>query len=74
MIKQPWIDQKVGPIRIRVLLLGILFIFNALIAIGASMYYLYDMTSIVMYIGFIGTIICIALLSTPAGDRQSTNQ
>lgn len=71
MNKQPWIDQKIGPIRIRVLLLAVLFFFNALIAIGASMYYLYQMSSSVMYIGLIGTVICIGLLSTPAGNRQT---
>ena len=43
-----------------------LFLFNALIPIGAVMTFLYAMTKAVLAIGVIGTVLCWAVLSTPA--------
>ena len=60
-----FLDQKHGFCIGRVWMLIALFIFNALIPIGAVMQFLYDMTGILMYVGVVGTVICWAVLSTP---------
>lgn len=62
---QKFLDTKHGKLIGRVYILIALFFSNALIPIGAVMYYLYSMTPIVMYIGVIGTVVSIAILSTP---------
>lgn len=60
-----FLDQKHGPCIGRVYMLVALFIFNALIPIGAVMTYLYSMTAALLIIGVIGTVVCWAILSTP---------
>lgn len=62
---QKFLDSKHGKWIGRVYMLIALFFSNALIPIGAAMYYLHNMTSVVMYLGFIGTAICMFILSTP---------
>lgn len=61
-----FLDNKHGKFIGRVYMLVLLFIFNACITIGASMYYTFGKTIMVMIIGIIGTVICIGVLSTPA--------
>lgn len=62
---QIFLDTKHGKWIGRVYMLILLFIFNAMIPIGAMMRYLHSMTGAVMYLGGIGTLICILILSTP---------
>lgn len=62
---QKFLDRKHGKWIGRVYMLMALFISNALIPIGAAMHYLYNMTPAVMYLGIIGTAICMFILSTP---------
>lgn len=60
-----WLDTKVGKLIRRVYMLALLFVSNAILVIGAAMYYLYQKSGIVLVIGVIGTIICIGILSAP---------
>lgn len=60
-----FLDQKHGACTGRVYMLIALFLFNALIPIGAVMTFLYAMTKAVLAIGVIGTVLCWAVLSTP---------
>ncbi len=60
-----FLDQKHGLCTGRVYMLIALFLFNALIPIGAVMTYLYSMTAALLIIGVIGTVACWAILSTP---------
>lgn len=62
---QERLDKKYGRFIGRVYMLFSLFACNALIAVGAAMHYLHSMTPSLMYFGIIGTIACIAILSTP---------
>lgn len=60
-----FLDKKHGACTGRVYMLMALFIFNALIPIGAVMTFLYSMTGVVLGLGVIGTVISWAILSTP---------
>ena len=60
-----FLDKKHGACTGRVYMLIALFIFNALIPIGAVMTFLYGMTGVVLGLGVIGTVICWGILSTP---------
>ena len=60
-----FLDKKHGFCIGRVWMLIALFIFNAFMPIGAAMKFLYDMTGILLYVGIVGTVICIGILSTP---------
>lgn len=62
---QKFLDSKHGKWIGRVYMLIALFICNAFIPAGAAMYYLHNMTPIVMFVGIIGTAICMFILSTP---------
>lgn len=62
---QKFLDSKHGKMIGRVYMLIVLFLCNAMIPIGAAMYYLHSMTPIVMYLGIVGTGICMFILSTP---------
>ena len=62
---QKFLDSKHGKFIGRVYMLVLLFLCNALIPIGAVMYYLHSLTPVVLYLGVIGTVACIAILSTP---------
>ena len=61
-----FLDKKHGFCIGRVWMLIVMFFFNALIPIGAVMQFLYSMTGVLMYVGIVGTVICWAILSTPA--------
>lgn len=65
MTIQKFLDTKHGKFIGRVYMLILLFFSNALIPSGAAMYYLHSMTPVFMYMGIIGTAICMAILSTP---------
>lgn len=67
---QSFLDTKHGSFIGRVYMLILLFLFNALIPVGAAMLYIYSLTGIVMYLGIIGTVICILILSTPVKREQ----
>ncbi len=60
------LDKKYFGIRGRVLMLALLFLFNAMVVTGASLHYTFGKTSVIMIIGAIGTIVSIGILSTPA--------
>lgn len=60
-----FLDNKHGKVIGRVYMLVMLFVFNACIAIGASMYYTFGKTITVMIAGIIGTVTCIGILSFP---------
>ena len=60
-----FLDKKHGFCIGRVWMLIAMFFFNAMIPIGAVMQFLYDMTGVLLYVGVVGTIACIAVLSTP---------
>ncbi len=62
---QEFLDTKHGKWIGRVYMLVLLFICNAMVPIGAVMHYLHSMTPVVMYLGGIGTLVCILILSTP---------
>lgn len=62
---QKFLDTKHGKLIGRVYMLILLFVFNALIPVGAAMHYIYSMTGIVMYLGITGTVVSIFILSTP---------
>ncbi|MEG1971871.1 MAG: hypothetical protein RR315_01835 [Oscillospiraceae bacterium] len=62
---QKFLDAKHGKVIGRVYMLVLLFIFNALIPIGAVMRYLHSMTPIVLFIGLIGSAVVMFILSTP---------
>lgn len=62
---QQFLDTKHGKLIGRVYMLIILFFCNALIPIGAVMYYLHNMTPALLFVGIIGTVVSIAILSTP---------
>lgn len=68
---QEILEKKYAGIRGRVLMLGLLFIFNAMIAIGASMHYTFGKTIVVMIIGLLGTMVSIGILSTPAKYQKT---
>ena len=61
-----FLDKKHGFCIGRVWMLIVMFFLNALIPIGAVMQFLYSMTGVLMYVGIVGTVICWAILSTPA--------
>lgn len=69
---QKFLDTKHGKILGRVYMLIALFIFNALIPIGAVMHYLHGMSSVVLFLGALGTIFSMWILSTPTyiGDIE----
>lgn len=60
-----FLDQKHGFCTGRVYMLIALFVFNALIPIGAVMTFLYAMSKAVLAIGVVGTLLCWFILSTP---------
>lgn len=60
-----WLDSKKGNLIMRVYILGLLFISNLILTIGAAMHYLYNKSIVVFTIGIISTIICVVILSTP---------
>lgn len=62
---QKFLDTKHGKFIGRVYMLALLLLCNAFIAIGASMYYNYSKTPILLIIGVVGTIVLIGILSTP---------
>lgn len=62
---QKFLDTKHGKMIGRVYMLILLFICNAMVPIGAVMCYLHSLTPVVMYLGGIGTLVCILILSTP---------
>lgn len=67
---QEFLDSKHGKLIGRVYMLIALFISNALIPIGAVMYYLHSMTPALLYLGIAGTVISIAILSTPTRPNE----
>lgn len=69
-----FLDKKHGKFVGRVYMLVMLFVFNACIAVGASMYYTFGNTIMVMYTGIIGTIICIGVLSIPVNISNTEIQ
>ena len=71
---EDFLDKKHGKFIGRVYMLVMLFIFNACIAIGASMYYTFGKTIMVMITGIIGTIVCIGILSTPTRIIENENE
>ena len=70
-----FLDTKHGIFIGRVYMLLVLFIGNALMALGAALYFNYGHTMVMMAIGIIITIASIAILSTPVdlGNAQNTN-
>ena len=60
-----FLDKKHGFCIGRVWMLMVMFVFNAMIPIGAVMQFLYNMTGILLYLGLAGTAVCIGILSTP---------
>lgn len=68
---QEFLDTKHGKWIGRVYMLVLLFICNAMVPIGAVMHYLHSMTPVVMYLGGIGTFICILILSTPTKPEDA---
>lgn len=62
---QKFLDTKHGKFIGRVYMLALLLLFNALIAIGASMYFSFGETPIVLVVGVLGTVVSIGILSTP---------
>ena len=62
---QEFLDNKHGRFIGRVYMLVMLLICNATIAIGASMYYNFGKSPIVLVLGVLGTIVSIGILSTP---------
>lgn len=65
MKNSEWLDKKVGKFIGRVYMLALLFICNALIAVGATLRYILGKSSFLLVVGSIGTIICIGILSKP---------
>lgn len=68
-----WLDTKKGNIIRRVYMLGLLFISNAILVIGAAMHYVHGKTIIVFVIGVIGTIVCVGILSEPINLEDQLN-
>jgi len=72
-----FLDKKHGKFIGRVYMLVMLFVFNACIAVGASMHYTFGKTIMVMFTGIVGTIVCIGVLSTPtkiSNDEIQNNE
>ena len=67
---QKFLDTKHGKFIGRVYMLALLLLFNALIAIGASMYFNFDETPIVLVVGIVGTVASIGILSTPTDIKN----
>lgn len=59
------IDELYFGVKGRVIMLALLFVFNLLIVVGASLHYTYGQPKILMIVGVIGTFASIAILSTP---------
>lgn len=66
-----FLDEKHGIAIGRVYMLILLFLFNALIPIGAVLFYLYASTPMVLAGGIVGSVITIAILSTPTKVKES---
>lgn len=62
---QKFLDSKHGGLIGRVYMLIALFVFNALIPVGAVMYYLHAMTPVPLFLGVLGTVAAMLILSTP---------
>lgn len=66
-----FLDTKQGKFIGRVYLLVILFICNTAIAAGATLLFNFEGSPIIMVLGIIGTVIIIAILSTPCHVDES---
>ncbi len=62
------IDKKLGPMRIRAWFLVLNFAFNAIALFGLSRVMVAGTGWPILIVGALGTLACIALLSTPAED------
>ena len=60
-----FLDEKHGKFIGRVYILAVLFIGNLLMALGAALYFNFEFNAIMMVIGIIITVACIAVLSEP---------
>lgn len=60
-----FLDKKQGKFIGRVYLLIILFVCNAAVAYGAALYFTFFKTPFLMIFGIVGTVVIIAILSTP---------
>lgn len=71
---QKFLDTRHGKWIGRVYMLIVLFVFNALIPIGAVMYYLRSMTPAVLYLGVLGTVVSMWILSTPTSLKDDSEE
>lgn len=60
-----FLDKKHGKFIGRVYMLMLLFACNALIPIGAVLYYMQGMSPATLIVGIAGTVFCWGILSTP---------
>lgn len=66
MIKNSeWLDKKYGKFIGRVYILALLFVSNAMLAVGATLHYVFGKSIILMVIGLVITIFSIIILSKP---------